>query len=78
MDFSQPLPESFIPPGTVLEKSHLSIKVEVARADVPQACTALLAASPVIDLSVEEVPIEEVIRRVFGGQQEIQRGESQP
>jgi len=36
VDFSQPLPEYFIPPGTVLEKSPLSIKVEVARADVPQ------------------------------------------
>ena len=78
VDFSQPLPEYFIPPGTVLEKSPLSIKVEVARADVPQVCTALLAAAPVIDLSVEEVPIEEVIRRVFGGQQEIHRGESKP
>jgi ABC-2 type transport system ATP-binding protein len=78
VDFSEPLPDSFIPPGTVLEKSLLSIKVEVVRADVPQACTALLAAAPVIDLSVEEVPIEEVIRRVFGGQQEIHRGESKP
>jgi ABC-2 type transport system ATP-binding protein len=76
VDFSEPLSESFVPPGTVLEKSPLSIKVEVSRADVPQACTALLAAAPVVDLSVEEVPIEEVIRRVFGGQQEIQKKES--
>jgi hypothetical protein len=30
----------------------------------------------VVDLSVEEVAIEEVIRRVFGDQQEIQKKES--
>jgi hypothetical protein len=30
----------------------------------------------VIDLSVQEVPIEEVIRRVFGRQQDLQRRES--
>lgn len=78
VDFSEPLPESFIPPGTLLERGPLSIKVEIPRAEVPQACTALLAAAPVVDLSVEELPIEEVIRRVFGGQQEIHRGESKP
>jgi ABC-2 type transport system ATP-binding protein len=76
VDFSQALPVSFIPPGSVLERSPLSIKVEVPRSEVPQACTALLAAAPVVDLSVEEVPIEEVIRRVFGGQQELHRAES--
>jgi ABC-2 type transport system ATP-binding protein len=76
VDFSQALPESFIPPGSVLERSPLSIKVEVPRSEVPQACTALLAAAPVVDLSVEEVAIEEVIRRVFGDQQEIQKKES--
>ena len=76
VDFSQALPVSFVPPGSVLERSPLSIKVEVPRSEVPQACTALLAAAPVVDLSVEEVPIEEVIRRVFGGQQELHRAES--
>lgn len=72
-DFSTPLPESFIPPGTVLERTPLSIKVEVSRADVPHACTELLAGGQVIDLSVSEVPIEEVIRRVFGRQQSDQK-----
>jgi len=77
-DFSTPLPKSFVPPGVVLEQSPLSIKIEVSRADVPQACTALLTGGQVIDLSVQELPIEEVIRRVFGGQQELNRGESKP
>ncbi len=72
-DFSTPLPESFVPPGSVLERNPLQIKIEVARAEVPHACTALLAGGQVIDLSVQEVPIEEVIRKVFGGQQEKHR-----
>ena len=75
-DFSEPLPSTFISPGTVLERNPLSLKIEVPRLEIPQACTALLAGGQVIDLSVQEVPIEEVIRRVFGGQQAINRGES--
>lgn len=72
-DFSTSLPGSFIPPGTVLERNPLQIKIEVPRAEVPQACAALLAGGMVVDLSVSEVPIEEVIRRVFGRQQEKNR-----
>jgi len=78
VDYGSSLPQGFMPPGTVLERSPASIRVEVPRADVPAACAGLLSAAPVIDLSVEEVPIEEVIRRVFGSQQEINRGESKP
>jgi len=72
-DFSSPLPPEFIPLGTVLERHPLQIKIEVSRADVPQACSALLSGGLVSDLSVKEVPIEEVIRRVFGKQQEENR-----
>jgi ABC-2 type transport system ATP-binding protein len=75
-DFSAPLPQDFIPPGSVLERNPLQIKIEVSRTEVPQACTSLLTAGQVIDLSVQEVPIEEVIRKVFGGQQEKHRLES--
>ncbi len=72
-DFSSPLPVDFIPPGIVLERHPLQIKIEVARAEVPRACSALLAGGLVSDLSVKEVPIEEVIRRVFGQQQDEYR-----
>jgi ABC-2 type transport system ATP-binding protein len=75
-DYGTPLSEDFIPPGVALERNSLRLKVEVSRADVPKACSALLEAGPVIDLSVQEVPIEEVIRRVFGRQQEEDRLES--
>ena len=77
-EFSAPLPEGFLPPGKVLSHNPLQIKIEVPRAEVPRACTALLSGGQVIDLSVQEVPIEEVIRRVFGRQQEEHRLESLP
>jgi ABC-2 type transport system ATP-binding protein len=75
--FSAPLPRDFVPPGRVLEGHPLQIKIEVPRAEVPRACTALLAGGTVLDLSVQEVPIEEVIRRVFGKRQDEHRLESQ-
>ncbi|MEI7963497.1 MAG: hypothetical protein WCI42_06665, partial [Verrucomicrobiota bacterium] len=64
--------------GNVLERTPLQIKIEVPRTEVPQACMALLSGGQVIDLSVSEVPIEEVIRKVFGGQQEKHRIDSLP
>lgn len=73
VDFSAPLPDDFIPPGTVLERNPQQLRIEVPRSEVPSACTALLAGGLVIDLSVNEVPIEEVIRRVFGKQQKEQK-----
>jgi ABC-2 type transport system ATP-binding protein len=76
IDYSAPLPEGYLPPGRILERDSLRIRVEVPRAEVPAACASLLEAAPVSDLSVEEVPIEEVIRRVFGGQQEAYRLQS--
>ena len=69
-DFSAPLPADFVPPGKVLERHALQLKIEVARTEVPRACTALLSGGLVSDLSVTDVPIEEVIERVFGKQQE--------
>ena len=70
VDFTSPIPDGFVPPGIVLDRQPLRIKVEVSRAVIPDACTALLSCGTVADLSVQEVPIEEVIRRVFGQQQE--------
>ena len=75
-DFSAPLPAGFVPPVTVLERHPLQLRIEVARVEVPRACAALLAGGLVSDLSVQEVPIEEVIRRVFGDQQELHNREA--
>jgi len=73
-DFSAPLPPEFVPIGLVLERNPMQIKIEVPRLEVPRACEKLLSGGQVIDLSVQEVPIEDVIRKVFGVQQEDHRG----
>ena len=51
--------------GTVLERGAASISVRVAKADTPAAAGRLLARLPVIDLTIEDPPIERVIEDVF-------------
>lgn len=51
--------------GQVIERSAVALKLEVKRDRVIPVVKALLDELPVTDFSVEEVPIEEVIRRVF-------------
>ncbi len=51
--------------GKVVEQSPGSIRLEVKRDRVIPACKALLDELPVSDIDIEEVPIEEVIRRIF-------------
>jgi ABC-type uncharacterized transport system ATPase subunit len=45
------------------------VKLEVPRAQVAEVCRELLACGTVSDFSVQEIPIEEIIRQVFGEQQ---------
>jgi len=52
--------------GENLEIEGMLLKLSVPRDDVPARVTALLAALPVGDLSIEEVEIEAVIRDLFG------------
>ncbi|MEO8204604.1 MAG: ATP-binding cassette domain-containing protein [Chthoniobacterales bacterium] len=66
IDFSTPVKGGdFARYGTVTEQSDFLLRVEVPRAHVAEVCRAILGEHPVRDLSVEEVPIEEVIRRLF-------------
>lgn len=51
--------------GEVVEQSSESIKLKVKRDRVIPACKALLDELPVRDIDIEEVPVEEVIRRIF-------------
>src|SRR5262245_29189212 len=52
--------------GSVLERTPHSVKIAVARADVAHLCRILLDRAPVADLTVAEVPIEDVMRDLFG------------
>jgi ABC-2 type transport system ATP-binding protein len=51
--------------GEVLERTPLSVRLKIPRAQVTETCRAVLAQCQVADISVEEAPVEEVIRQLF-------------
>jgi ABC-2 type transport system ATP-binding protein len=51
--------------GEVVEKNPGRIQLKVKRDRVIPVCKALLDELPVSDIDIQEVPIEEVIRRIF-------------
>jgi ABC-2 type transport system ATP-binding protein len=63
--------------GRIVESEGTRIKLEVPRAQVADVCRELLACGPVTDFSVQEIPIEEIIRQVFGAQQKLSAAEAQ-
>ncbi|MGN6554566.1 MAG: ABC transporter, partial [Verrucomicrobiota bacterium] len=51
--------------GEVVEQNAGSATLKVKRDRVIPVCKALLDELPVSDIDIQEVPIEEVIRRIF-------------
>jgi len=51
--------------GEVVESGSGRVRLRVPKTEVPRATARILAELPVIDLVVEDAPIEEVIERVF-------------
>ncbi len=56
--------------GEVIEQTSETVKLKVPRGNVAEACRAVLAQHRVRDINVEELPIEDVIRQLFGEQHE--------
>ena len=54
--------------GEVVEQTPGNIRLKVKRDRVISVCKALLDDFPVNDIDIQEVPIEEVIRRIFARQ----------
>ena len=52
--------------GEVIEQTPVSIQLKVPRGKVTETCRRLLEACYVSDINVQEVPVEEVIRQLFG------------
>jgi ABC-2 type transport system ATP-binding protein len=52
--------------GEVTEQTPVSVQLRVPRAKVTETCRQLLEACDVSDINVQEVPVEEVIRQLFG------------
>ena len=61
-------PEHLAKYGEVVERNPGSIRLKVKRERVIAVCKALLDDLPVSDIDIQEVPIEEVIRRIFARQ----------
>ena len=64
--FSAPTSADFDSLGSILEKTPDCVRIGVPRANVAEVCRILLDRAPVADLTVAELPIEDVIRDVFG------------
>lgn len=62
----QPLPEGGIGAlGEVLESGGQKLKIKVPRTRISEVCRELLLKFPVADISITEVPVEDVIREIF-------------
>src|SRR5438105_12384181 len=59
--------------GEVIEQTSMSIQLKVPRAKVTETCRRLLEACNISDINVQEIPIEEVIRQLFGERRENHR-----
>ena len=58
-------PETLTKHGEILQSEPGRIQLKVKRDRVIPACKSLLDELPVTDIDIQEVPIEEVIRRIF-------------
>jgi ABC-2 type transport system ATP-binding protein len=52
--------------GEIIEETPVSVQLKVPRAKVTETCRRLLDACDVSDINVQEVPVEDVIRQLFG------------
>jgi ABC-2 type transport system ATP-binding protein len=59
--------------GEITEQTPVSVQLKVPRAKVTETCRQLLEACDVSDINVQEVPVEEVIRQLFGERREDYR-----
>jgi len=51
--------------GEIVERTAQTVRLKVPRARVTEACREILATCKVTDMSVQEPPVEEVIRLLF-------------
>ncbi len=70
LTFSERQDRDFSDFGEVVEKSPLSVQLKVPRAKVTDTARQLLSACTVSDINVQELPVEDVIRQLFGERSE--------
>jgi ABC-2 type transport system ATP-binding protein len=63
--------------GEVIEQTDASVRLKVPRAKVTETCRQLLENCKVTDINVQELPVEEVIRQLFGERSFLSAGAQQ-
>ena len=66
LTFEKEVTRDFSSFGEVIEQTPLSVQLKVPRATVTDTCRRLLEACDVSDINVQELPVEDVIRQLFG------------
>src|SRR4051812_47366966 len=66
LTFDKAVTRDFTSFGEVIEQTPVSVQLKVPRAKVTETCRELLEACDVSDINVQEMPVEEVIRQLFG------------
>ena len=66
LTFADQAPRDFAAFGEVIEQTPASVQLKVPRAKVTETCRQLLENCQVTDINVQELPVEEVIRQLFG------------
>jgi ABC-2 type transport system ATP-binding protein len=72
LTFDKQVTRDFSRFGEVIEHTPMSVQLKVPRAKVTETCREVLQACDVSDINVQEVPVEEVIRQLFG-ERRVQR-----
>jgi ABC-2 type transport system ATP-binding protein len=66
LTFADQAQRDFAQFGEVVEQTPVSVQLKVPRAKVTETSRQLLAACNVTDINIQELPVEEVIRQLFG------------
>ncbi|MEP7070855.1 MAG: ATP-binding cassette domain-containing protein [Verrucomicrobiota bacterium] len=71
LTFKEEATRDFSTYGEIVAQTPLSVQLKVPRAKVTETCRHLLEACDVSDIGVQEIPIEDVIRQLFGAQRDL-------
>ena len=76
LTFGEKQERDFSTLGEVVEQTALSVQLKVPRAKVTEVARQLLSACSVSDINVQEIPVEDVIRQLFGERSAENRAEA--
>src|SRR5882724_9111210 len=77
LTFERPVTRDFSEFGELIEQTPVSVQLKVPRAKVTETCRRVLEACGVSDINVQELPVEEVIRQLFGQRRVASRSDAQ-